>query len=41
MEPGLYGFINGTEEQPAKTATAQVKSVYQLRLRSEKAYIHC
>ena len=41
MERGLYGFINGTEEQPAKTATAQVKSVHHLlRLRSEKAYIH-
>ena len=31
MERGLYNFINGTEERPAETATAQVKSVYQLR----------
>ena len=36
MERGLYSFINGTEERPAETATAQVKSAYQLR--SDKAY---
>ena len=36
IERGLYGFINGTEAQPADTATEQVKSAYQLR--SDKAY---
>ena len=36
MERGLWGFINGTEQQPAEDATAQVKSVYQLK--SDKAY---
>ena len=36
MERGLFGFINGTEEQPGQDATAQVKSAYQLR--SDKAY---
>ncbi|CAB3988288.1 retrovirus-related pol poly from transposon tnt 1-94 [Paramuricea clavata] len=36
MERGLWGFVNATEEQPAETATAQVKSAYQLK--SDKAY---
>ena len=36
MERGLWGFINGTEQQPAETGTAQVKSAYQLK--SDKAY---
>ncbi len=36
MERGLWGFINGTEQQPAENATAQVKSAYQLK--SDKAY---
>ena len=36
MERGLYGFITGTEEQPAEDATPQVKSAYQLR--RDKAY---
>ena len=30
MERGLCRFINGTEERPDETATAQVKSAYQL-----------
>ena len=36
MERGLYSFVNGTEAQPAETATEHVKSAYQLR--SDKAY---
>ena len=36
MEPGLWGFIAGTETAPAETATVQVRNAY--RLRSNKAY---
>ena len=36
MKRGLFSFINGTEEQPAEDATAQIKNVYQLR--RDKAY---